>query len=400
MRDPNDANSKEYEYDLPEHVIILNDWLHTSIISKYTSFLHTYGDEEINSILINGRGVDVTSDEITKKPLLDYETPRSTFMVTQGKRYRFRIINSGVQYCPLHVSIDNHNLTLIALDGNPLTPIEVGSFYIIPGERVDFVIFANQQIDNYWIRVKGIFYFFFFYLIALPLTIFYKFILKIKGNADCSGTSMYQTAILKYRDSSSGLPKLEVNYENADPINPNNLIFNPFNQNIDETNKNQFLTVGDVRSSKIDSLSSSLSNKLSGKVDKKFYLSLDMNLVKNSAVYDNETWSDLKNDEKPWTSPQINNITFHIPPVPLIYQKQRLTDSIFCNYSSRFQDSCSKNDSEFCRCVHTLNINLNDVVEVIVVDGGSQSENHPIHVYIKAIYLYSLFFFYIYFFCH
>ena len=42
---------------------------------------------------------------------------------------------------------------------------------------------------------------------------------------------------------------------------------------------------------------------------------------------------------------------------------------------------CAKNESEFCRCVHVLNINLNDIVEVIVVDGGSQSENHPIHVW-------------------
>jgi hypothetical protein len=31
------------------------------------------------------------------------------------------VINSGVQYCPLHVSIDNHNLTLISLDGNFLS---------------------------------------------------------------------------------------------------------------------------------------------------------------------------------------------------------------------------------------------------------------------------------------
>ena len=118
MRDPTDVNSNEYEYDLPEHVIVLNDWIHTPIISKYTSFLHTYGDEAINGILINGRGVDVTLDRNTKKPLSDYEMPRSIFKVNHGMRYRFRVVNSGVQYCPLHVSIDNHNLTLISLDGN------------------------------------------------------------------------------------------------------------------------------------------------------------------------------------------------------------------------------------------------------------------------------------------
>ena len=106
-----------YDEDLPEHVIVLNDWMRNIMIAKYTAFLHTYGDEVIDGILINGKGVDVNQDKLKKKSRLDYETPRSTFKVTQGKRYRFRMINSGVQYCPLHVSIDNHTLTLIATDG-------------------------------------------------------------------------------------------------------------------------------------------------------------------------------------------------------------------------------------------------------------------------------------------
>ena len=87
------------------------------LISKYTAFLHANGDEMIDGILINGKGIDVQLDTLTKKPRLDYETPRSTFQVTKGKRYRFRMINSGVQYCPLHVSFDNHSLILIATDG-------------------------------------------------------------------------------------------------------------------------------------------------------------------------------------------------------------------------------------------------------------------------------------------
>jgi hypothetical protein len=164
--------------------------------------------------------------------------------------------------------------------GNPLKPKDVGSLYIIPGERIDFVINANQNIDNYWIRVKGA--------------------------ADCSETSIFQTAILKYEKSPPGLPKTEVNYENAGPVTPNKLIFNPFNQEINEANKNEFLGVDDVRSSEDDYFSSSLTRKLSGMVNKKFYFSFDMNLVKNTVVYDDLTWSNVKNDVKPWASPQIN----------------------------------------------------------------------------------------------
>jgi hypothetical protein len=44
---------------------------------------------------------------------------------------------------------------------------------------------------------------------------------------------------------------------------------------------------------------------------------------------------------------------------------------MFCNQDDR-KAVCPGDETKFCRCIHTLNINLNDVVEVIVVDGGSQ----------------------------
>ena len=113
IRDSNDINAKKYDFDLPEHVIVVNDWIHIPINSKYMSFLHSYGDEAISGVLINGKGVDSQYEG----SLLGRETPRSQFKVSFGYRYRFRMINAGVQYCPLHVSIDNHNLTLIATDG-------------------------------------------------------------------------------------------------------------------------------------------------------------------------------------------------------------------------------------------------------------------------------------------
>ena len=27
-------------------------------------------------------------------------------------------------------------------------------------------------------------------------------------------------------------------------------------------------------------------------------------------------------------------------------------------------------DSKFCECIHTLNVNVNDLVELVIVDGG------------------------------
>ena len=135
-----------------------------------------------------------------------------------------------------------------------------------------------------------------------------------------------------------------------------------------------------MRSSEKDSFSLAYTKKIAGIPNKQVFLALDMNLVKNPEVYDDSTWENLEKDIEPWTSSQINNITFHMPNVPLLYQNNKLKDEMFCNQDNRLP-SCSKNESEFCKCVHTINVNLNDIVEVIVVDGGSQGENHPIHLH-------------------
>lgn len=80
--------------------------------------------------------------------------PNTTLSVTNveyGKRYRIRLINMA---CKPHVifSIDNHNFTLIEADGQAVLPYVVDTIEIFPGQRYSFVLYANQPVDNYWIR--------------------------------------------------------------------------------------------------------------------------------------------------------------------------------------------------------------------------------------------------------
>jgi len=77
--------------------------------------------------------------------------PLSWFNVTRGSVYRFRTIGVGSLY-PLRISIDNHNLTVIASDGYDIQPMVVESFIINPGERYDFLLEADQPFNNYWLR--------------------------------------------------------------------------------------------------------------------------------------------------------------------------------------------------------------------------------------------------------
>lgn len=47
-------------------------------------------------------------------------------------------------------------MTIIASDSAKVQPTTVNTLYSLAGERYDFVVQANQQPGNYWIRVKPI----------------------------------------------------------------------------------------------------------------------------------------------------------------------------------------------------------------------------------------------------
>ena len=81
-------------------------------------------------------------------------------------------------------------------------------------------------------------------------------------------------------------------------------------------------------------------------------------------------------EEKPWRSPQINNFTFLFPESPLLFGKYP-KDSV-CN--EKMRSKCYHSNETFCHCTHIINIDLNDVVEVLIADGGvpdpANAENH------------------------
>lgn len=81
--------------------------------------------------------------------------PLEKIGVEAGKTYRFRVINVGTMY-QLRISVDGHNISVMATDGYDIIPHVVESFIINPGERYDFLLEATQTIDNYWIRANSI----------------------------------------------------------------------------------------------------------------------------------------------------------------------------------------------------------------------------------------------------
>lgn len=115
--------------------------------------------------------------------------PLEVFKVTKNYRYRFRVINAGFLNCPIELSVDDHNLTVIASDGFDLEPVEVASLVLYAGERFDFILYANQKINNYWIRYRGL--------------------------MDCDErfTSAHQVAILRYKGAAMEDPSVQPTYD-------------------------------------------------------------------------------------------------------------------------------------------------------------------------------------------
>ncbi len=141
-----DVNSDLYDYDLPEHVVFIQDWFHEPAISRVAAFPPR--TSESDTMIINGKGMFT---EFTKDGKVAY-TPREVFSVKKDDKYRFRVISNGV--CHMTIAVENHNLTVIATDGAPVQPTVVDRIGLSSGERFDFVLNADKDVDNYWFRLS------------------------------------------------------------------------------------------------------------------------------------------------------------------------------------------------------------------------------------------------------
>jgi L-ascorbate oxidase len=134
VREPAKRNvhHKLYDYDLSDHIIIINDWVDESFVQRYTEILNGYGGLQPDTILINGMGSYASG----------VKTPKAVFTVKAGFRYRFRVIYAGHNICPIQFAIDGHNLTVVASDGRDIVPVEVDGIQLMAGN--DYFIFQTR----------------------------------------------------------------------------------------------------------------------------------------------------------------------------------------------------------------------------------------------------------------
>merc|ERR1711881_490334 len=114
-----------------------------------------YHEEMLMQIADNWREPEVclTYDGVSQKPLcppIDKVTfdgmwgdgskihPFPSYTVDAGKCYRLRMVGLMSQVQRLNVSIEGHSLTLLAVDGTEVEPVDVSSIALHAGERYDF----------------------------------------------------------------------------------------------------------------------------------------------------------------------------------------------------------------------------------------------------------------------
>ncbi|XP_075986047.1 uncharacterized protein LOC142983100 [Anticarsia gemmatalis] len=334
-----DHHGNIYDYDRSEHVMIVTDWIHDLAIGMFTDHHHSKGDNKPPTLLINGVGRFKVFNNDTEKPMY-MRTAR--FNVEQGYKYRFRVINAEFLNCPIELSVDGHNITVIASDGYDLQPITTTSLVTYAGERYDFILDANNEIDNYWIRFRGL--------------------------MDCDEvfTKAKQVAVLHYEGALDVEPAGDPDWYEA---HNEGLQLNALNKGEEE---NETISVAEMRS--IEGYDDSLKEV----ADYQFYVAYDFYAKNNSHFHRSPYYGYYQVPHKlnRLYTPQLNHISMKLPSSPLL--TARPSPDNFCNASS-IDESCLES---YCECSHVLSVKLNSVVEIIIVDEGVTFDaNHPFHLH-------------------
>lgn len=82
-------------------------------------------------------------------PFLTIETTHR-ITVASGKTYLLRII-SAVLNADMYLSIADHNMTVVGMDGSYVKPVTTNYIMLSPGQTIDVLVTADQSVGRYYI---------------------------------------------------------------------------------------------------------------------------------------------------------------------------------------------------------------------------------------------------------
>ncbi|TVY46600.1 Laccase [Lachnellula occidentalis] len=125
-------------YDVDMGHIFLNDWTHQTADEIYST-AETSGPPTLDNGLINGTN---TYDDGGSRFEMD---------ITSGSTYRLRLVNGAID-THFKFMVDNHTLTVIAMDLVPIVPYTTDVLSIGMGQRYDVILNATESSGDYWMR--------------------------------------------------------------------------------------------------------------------------------------------------------------------------------------------------------------------------------------------------------
>ncbi|PHT50624.1 Laccase-21 [Capsicum baccatum] len=142
------ANKTNYPFPTPagEVPLILGEWWKSDVQAIVNEFVASGGDaNNSDAFLINGQPGDL------------YPCSRNdTFKLTveKGKTYMLRMVNAVMNNI-MFFSIANHQLTIVGTDGAYVKPFKTNYIAISPGQTMDVLLEANQNLDNYYMAARA-----------------------------------------------------------------------------------------------------------------------------------------------------------------------------------------------------------------------------------------------------
>ncbi|XP_076619283.1 uncharacterized protein LOC143340829 isoform X2 [Colletes latitarsis] len=332
-----DPNSWLYDFDLANHVIVINDWMNEEATERSPG-RNTGATRQLpDAVIINGKGQSqYANGSMTSNNV-------SVITVDPGKRYRFRLVNSFCSTCPGEFSIEGHTLTAIATDGESFKPKVVNSIISLPGERYDFVLHSNLPPGSYWIQLRAL--------------------------GDCTNSSIQSLAILKYTG-------ISVKPLSAPPSY--NRIFTGVTLNAVQSSCNLLnptqLCINALQNAK------PVHGAIKRKPDLQFYLPIGLLRYSPQDIFRPNTYNNFQ-VPVPYvpSAALVDGISYMPAPSPPISQMQDLPPDQFCD-SHNLPSRCRRNNT--CACTHMLRVPLNSVVEIVMVDSFNVSNlEHPFHLH-------------------
>lgn len=347
VKDPPRKNPHRDLYDKDEIVIFLSDWIHELSFERYPGYYrYNVLGQTAENILINGLGNYTNANGNTTNGSL------KVFTVKKGERHRIRMINSFSTVCLTELRIEKHKLIIIAQDGENVKPKPVDKIVTSTGERVDFILVANQSVDSYWIQARGL--------------------------GECATTFMQQLAILKYENGPSRPSTPLLNYN--DTID--GVIYNGLNGTLCNTN----ITEPVLCINQLESLESE-NDLLKVEPDERHilpfwffnYTDTSKNRLFNSSSY----LPFFNANDRSQLLSIFNDIAYENPASNLLTQ------------SSSYRAICKKNQlstcTEPCTCAQIIKTKLNNVVELVMYDAIPQTDlDHPFHLHGFAFQVFSV----------